>query len=117
MVGATNKQNVIEVIRQLYDTTIGNVCVSILFLSTVSGYFLWNIVFSLFEKMSDENRNANNQTNIESNGINQQQLVPVISYLRSLSLPTYENAMSNESSKKLETPPPKYDQISFQSRK
>ena len=57
------------------------------------------------------------QTNIESNGINQQQLVPVISYLRSLSLPTYENAMSNESSKKLETPPPKYDQISFQFRK
>ena len=88
---------------------------SILFPSVVLGYFLWSVIFSLNSAIGVENRILAINANIEPNGMNPIQSVSGdrIPYLRTPSLPTYDNVMSLESSKETETPPPNYNQISF----
>jgi len=105
---------------------------SIYCLQTVYGYFLYSVVQSFI--ILEDRSSIANETNVqmESIQINQQQSVSTelprseqvltlvvserrIPYLRTPSLPTYDNVMCSESSEKLETPPPKFDQISFQS--
>jgi len=113
LVGTNFKQGVIKELEHIFTTTTGIISISILSLSTLSGYFLWNLIYALFEKMRDGNRP--HATNTEFHQTYQQQTLPQrrISYLRSPSLPTYDNVMCSESSKNLETPPPKFDQVAF----
>jgi len=89
----------------------GIISFSIYCLNTLYGYFLCCVVHSLFLEIRSS---MASETNVE---MTQQQSVSErrISYLRTPSLPTYDNVMCSESSEKLETPPPKFDQISFQS--
>ena len=96
-------------LRHVCDTRNGIISLSIYCLNTLYGYFLWCIVHSLFLEIRSS---IANETNM---GMNQLQSVSERrqSYLRTPSLPTYDNVMC--SSEKLETPPPKFDQISFQS--
>ena len=67
----------------------------------------WKIVHSTYVEMKNENTIINLETNVETAPESR------VSYLRTLSLPTYDNVMSLESSKETETPPPNYNQISF----
>ena len=95
--------------------SIGVIHFSILFPSVVLGYFLWSVIFSLNNAIDVENRILAINANIEPNGMNPIQSVSGerIPYLRTPSLPTYDNVMLHESSKETETPPPNYNQISF----
>ena len=63
--------------------------------------------------MTKENSTINIEANIESN--TSETTMPRKSYLRTLSLPTYEDILAANCSEKQETPPPKYSGISLPS--
>ena len=69
----------------------------------------WKIVHSTYIVMKNENTLTNLEINVESNTIPEERG----SYLRTLSLPTYDNVMATKGCEKQETPPPKYSEISF----
>ena len=71
----------------------------------------WKIVHSTYVEMKNENTITNLETSVETNTAPESR----VSYLRTLSLPTYDNVMATKSCEKLETPPPKYNEISFSS--
>ena len=74
-------------------------------------YIALKIVYSTYILMIKENSTINIEANIESN--TSETTMSRKSYLRTLSLPTYEDVLAATCSEKQETPPPKYSEISF----
>ena len=83
---------------------------------TILGGYSWMIVVSTFSLIREkENESSVQDTPIEISVITPSVPVapvtdPRTQYLRSPSLPAYENVVSEESTKDIETPPPNYDE-------
>ena len=78
----------------------------------LGGYSLTVLVSTFHLIKERENERSGQETSIEISVITPSAPVtnPRMQYLRSPSLPAYENVVSEQSTKNIETPPPNYDE-------
>ena len=76
-------------------------------------YYFWSTILMAYMKLKKENRTSN--VPIFYDSMNQQQFITKArpSFRRSMSLPTYEEIVFEQSDEKVETPPPSYNKLFF----